>query len=237
MVEVEYGPMIVTKAERNLKSDNVEKREEAHAACEKMKLLEKVISLDPTDAYWNYGENRAQDGLAFVHGDMVIQNVLFSKGEDGWKAVGVLDLGDCGYGDRRYDLATACHSLRYLLKKNHPDLVEEAQNAFLDEYGMPRGDACGWEVWDAAYDLFDYYVYDLPAALTRKAGVAADKFILDPIGLKTGVGTDPDKFILDPIAGAIGPTKLIFDPIIPTFDFLRPSGPAVSSLPNAPPLD
>ncbi|KAJ3330665.1 hypothetical protein HDU76_005128 [Blyttiomyces sp. JEL0837] len=125
--------------------------------------------------------------VSLMHGDFMLPNVLFERTppEDPriWKAVAVLDWGDCGYGDRRYDIKAALWSLNYnveccLEKKDegadNGDAVElekvqgDVVKEFLREVGITMEEiekVDGHEdefqdVWADLYELYDVVAYD-----------------------------------------------------------------------------
>ncbi|KAJ3086697.1 hypothetical protein HDU96_004793, partial [Phlyctochytrium bullatum] len=92
----EYYPEIVPKAETTLTtSSDPDAVEAATTALSQLKILDRVLPLGPDDAFW-----AAHPALALVHGDKVIQNVMFEKTNGEWRAVAIVDCGDVGYGDR-----------------------------------------------------------------------------------------------------------------------------------------
>lgn len=116
--------------------------------------------------------------LCFVHGDFTLPNVMVSRsrGDGGWKEVGIVDWGDCGIADRRYDLRMGVWSIRYnclLAGEDNEGAKREYVRAFLEAYGVAwvredweksirvlgtKGKVVGgvkcWEAWGAAYHVW-----------------------------------------------------------------------------------
>jgi aminoglycoside phosphotransferase len=80
--------------------------------------------------------------LVFCHGDYCMPNVLLEHG----RVTGVIDWPEGAYADRRYDLATACWSIRYNLKD------ESYVRTFLTAYGYAQP-AVTLEPFEALYVL------------------------------------------------------------------------------------
>ncbi|KZT53564.1 APH-domain-containing protein [Calocera cornea HHB12733] len=133
-----------------------------------------------------WGEGR--DALCFIHGDWTLPNILVQRdGQGGWKEVAVVDWGDCGVADRRYDLREGVWSVLYnaALSGQEDQAVQEGYvQAFLEAYVGAGEEGLGWvlqdwnkwlelkrvgggavregywEAWAAAYEVWDLLVAD-----------------------------------------------------------------------------
>jgi kanamycin kinase/aminoglycoside 3'-phosphotransferase-2 len=80
--------------------------------------------------------------LVFGHGDYCLPNVLLEDGV----VTGVIDWSRGGYQDRRFDLATACLTIRHNLRD------EAFVTTFLEAYGYTQPKATLW-LFEALYVL------------------------------------------------------------------------------------
>ncbi|KAJ3077272.1 hypothetical protein HDU98_004234 [Podochytrium sp. JEL0797] len=155
VVEREYKPNIMERAAEMISKGGEEDVENGRDALAYIENLDEVLSLPPSNQFWSREE------LVFLHGDCMLPNFLFSRDEEArkWVAVGVLDLGDSGFGDRRFDLQAAVWSLRYNLELAGAKLeCDVAEALFLKGYDIEK-DEEGWSVFGDVYDLFDFYAY------------------------------------------------------------------------------
>ena len=84
--------------------------------------------------------------LSFCHGDACLPNFMVEAGI----ITGVVDWGDAGWADPRYDLATALWSLRR--NSNGDPKTPRYQEAFLSGYGW-HGGVAGLRFFEALYTL------------------------------------------------------------------------------------
>ncbi|WP_394794596.1 phosphotransferase [Armatimonas sp.] len=84
--------------------------------------------------------------LSFCHGDACLPNFMVEAGT----ITGVVDWGDGGWADPRYDLATALWSLRR--NSNGDPKTPRYQEAFLRGYGW-HGGVAGLKFFEALYTL------------------------------------------------------------------------------------
>ncbi|KAI8618386.1 kinase-like domain-containing protein [Chytriomyces sp. MP71] len=112
LLTLEYTPKTTAKANRILASESAsaDDKESAQSALAQLANLQRLADRPATDSVWS---RRSQ--LVLTHGDSMIPNMLFARSvDDGtWEACGVVDWGDCGYADPRYDVQTGLWSIRY----------------------------------------------------------------------------------------------------------------------------
>jgi aminoglycoside phosphotransferase (APT) family kinase protein len=120
------------------------------ASDEDLSILQKQVQLAEDSTKW------VIEPLSFLHGDAMLPNFLFSKKDSTWELQAVLDWGDAGYGDKRYDLASIQWSIEHNAKATDPI---ELQEAFLESYGgttQEYVDLIGMDF----YDLYDAICYN-----------------------------------------------------------------------------
>jgi len=101
-------------------------------------------------------QSGSDEPLVLVHGDSVLANFLFDKKNSEWELVAVIDWGDSGYGDKRYDLSAMQWSIGYNSEDQEPhDLLA----SFLKGYGCTTQEYIDLLEMDL-YDLYDAFVYD-----------------------------------------------------------------------------
>lgn len=98
----------------------------------------------PEDLYRRLAANiPSREDLVVVHGDATLANLIL--GSDG--AVGFIDCGHCGRGDRHVDLAP-------LLAELAEQFGPQAPSLFLEAYGAPKWDEVRAAYYRDLYELF-----------------------------------------------------------------------------------
>ncbi|KAI9348226.1 hypothetical protein BDR26DRAFT_854259 [Obelidium mucronatum] len=155
VMEKEYNPNILERAQEMVEKGDEKEREKGQENLEWMQNVNNVLALPLTDEFWTHNE------LVFLHGDCMIPNFLFARDEENgkWRVSGVLDLGDSGYGDRRYDVGAALWSVGHYVKEHcgEKDAKQggvDAEEFFLKEYGIERDEK---DLFMDVYELYDFY--------------------------------------------------------------------------------
>jgi hypothetical protein len=187
-----YEPRMLRRAEKEFtEEDKKDEESEVFEALENLRVMKEVAE----GLHEEEGElwKDPMGDLVLVHGDFMLPNMLFetkeaegqkgNEGEDStlsdcavfgglkWSVSSVLDWGDAGYGDRRYDLGSMLWSLQYnermRSKRDRVKWVEddewdlEIQKLFLEGYGLTysKDVMARIQLWMNLYDGFDFFAY------------------------------------------------------------------------------
>ncbi|KAI9355646.1 kinase-like domain-containing protein [Zopfochytrium polystomum] len=168
-----YSPRI----DRRLAALTEEEKEEGEDARRLLAKIRTVADTPASDKIWT--DPPFWNDLVLVHGDAMVPNFLFEKdidGEQGWRPTGIVDWGDAGYGDRRYDLGAGMCSLEHNEKMRlkeergeaadageaNEEQLERVVQSFLKGYGVEDVSQESREsimLWMNLYDLFDFFAY------------------------------------------------------------------------------
>ncbi|KAJ3322189.1 hypothetical protein HDV06_003249 [Boothiomyces sp. JEL0866] len=132
------------------------KREDYEEVAQLWKHAQKILK---DDSLWD-GQNNE---LVFVHGDAMLPNFLFDP--ISLQVQSVVDFGDSGYGDKRYDLTASFWSISYNTVRTLGESEEQAilyQKALLEGYGQSAPSCDNLEAFTMClYELYDVVAYDL----------------------------------------------------------------------------
>ncbi|KAJ1567879.1 hypothetical protein HK405_004419 [Cladochytrium tenue] len=193
-----YIPLVTKRAASIMERDNASANEKSQAAEALQQLETMKAAASRPDLYTG-----ALGDLVLVHGDFMLPNVLMQQSPSpdddesgsgtaarGWRVSGLLDFGDTGFADRRYDLASMATSIEMNVRRaaarrkalragegdnevekgddddddddDDEDVVSEGARLVREFLGAYGLplERADLEPWAAAYDLFDFVCYE-----------------------------------------------------------------------------